>query len=73
MFFLVVFGHIGFITAQVLTNIWLSTWSSDVPVNGTADMDLTEYRLGVYGGLGAMQGTIKTLLLLQYIWLVPSI
>ena len=59
MFFLVVFGHIGFITSQVLTNIWLSTWSSEEPINGTSNLEETKYSLGVYGGLGAMQGMIK--------------
>ena len=46
----------AYVTGQVLTNIWLSAWSDDQPVNGTIPMDQTTYRLGVYGGLGAVQG-----------------
>ncbi len=44
---------------QILTNIWLSDWSNDDPYdeNGVYDRGQADYRLGVYGGLGALQGT----------------
>ncbi len=47
---------------QILTNIWLSEWSNDDPydANGTFNRELADYRLGVYGGLGAFQGTSFT-------------
>ena len=48
--------HAFFIAAQVGTNVWLSEWSSDGPVNGTWPRDRTDMRLGVYGGLGLAQG-----------------
>ena len=46
---------------QIFTNIWLSDWSNDNPynANGTYDRELADYRLGVYGGLGAAQGTTQ--------------
>ncbi len=55
MFNIVVWSHVFFMVAQIMTNIWLSEWSNDMPVNGTYDPDRTDYRLGVYGGLGAGQ------------------
>ncbi|KAI0215965.1 Multidrug resistance-associated protein 1 [Lamellibrachia satsuma] len=45
-----------FIASQTTTNIWLSMWSNDKPgPNGTVDTNLRDLRLGVYGGLGALQ------------------
>ena len=43
---------------KVLTNIWLSEWSNDVPFdkNGTYLPDQVNTRLAVYGGLGVFQG-----------------
>ena len=49
-----------FIAAQCCTNIWLSEWSQDQPVNGTQDTELTNLRLGVYGGLAAAQCEYNT-------------
>ena len=47
-----------FVASQCFTNIWLSWWSTDPPpVNGTQDTELRDLRLGVYGGLGLVQGT----------------
>ena len=44
-----------FNSIKVCTNIWLSVWSGDTPVNGTSDRELLNLRLGVYGGLGVAQ------------------
>ena len=41
--------------SQVSTNIWLSLWSDDPFLNGTAGAQQTSFRLGVYAGLGAVQ------------------
>ncbi len=46
----------GYLVAQVFTNVWLSEWSNDQPVNGSQDIGLRDLRLGVYGGLGGLQG-----------------
>lgn len=54
--FLVIVFHMLFTGAQVMTNLWLSEWSDDQPVNGTMDQDQVHMRLAVYGGLGALQG-----------------
>ena len=46
-----------YIASQTSTNIWLSVWSDDkLGSNGTVDTNLRDLRLGVYGGLGAVQG-----------------
>jgi len=42
--------------ASVYSNIWLSQWSNDKPVNGTVDVKQRDMRLGVYGALGFSQG-----------------
>ena len=44
------------IAAQVFSSIWLSFWASDEPVDGKQDIEQRNYRLGVYGGLGILQG-----------------
>ena len=44
-----------FVLVQCATQLWLSEWSRDQPVNGTADRDLTNLRVGVFGGLAAVQ------------------
>ena len=49
--------YVLYIASQIATNIWLSAWSSDVPLpDGTQDTDQRNLRLGVYGGLGGVQG-----------------
>ena len=46
-----------FVCTSAVTNIWLSMWSNDVPTgNVTVDNNLSDLRLGVYGGLGVIQG-----------------
>ncbi|XP_013404203.1 multidrug resistance-associated protein 1 [Lingula anatina] len=50
---LVTIGYIGFVSCLIGANIWLNLWSNDQVVNGT--QQLTDLRLGVYGGLGAGQ------------------
>ena len=53
-FWVLVVFQLLFITATVATSMWLSNWSNDQPQNNTsAD---TALRLGVYGGLGIVQG-----------------
>ena len=53
---MIVLGHVAFIVFQILTNMWLSSWSEDPPfVNGTYDRSQVDFRLGVYGALGAGQ------------------
>ncbi|CAH1274300.1 ABCC1 [Branchiostoma lanceolatum] len=42
--------------ASIYSNIWLSEWSNDQPINGTQDAGLRDLRLGVYGALGIAQG-----------------
>ena len=53
-----------FIASQSFTNIWLSWWSNDRPVNGTQDRDLLNLRLGVYGAMGAAQSKYSICLVL---------
>ncbi len=48
-------GLAFFVPSQILTNIWLSSWSNDPVVNGTIDEGHALMRLGVYGVLGAAQ------------------
>ncbi len=48
---MVCLGHVFFIVFQILTNIWLSEWSED----GTYERAKTDFRLGIYGALGAGQ------------------
>ena len=50
--------YLLYIVSQIATNIWLSAWSSDVPLpDGSQDVEQRNLRLGVYGGLGGVQGT----------------
>jgi len=46
---------VGFVAAQVSTNIWLSQWTRQPVYNGTTDRHTTDVYLGVYGALGACQ------------------
>ncbi|XP_023932340.1 canalicular multispecific organic anion transporter 2 [Lingula anatina] len=50
---MVAIGYIGFVSCLIGATIWLNLWSNDQVVNGT--QQLTDLRLGVYGGLGAGQ------------------
>ncbi|XP_013389987.1 multidrug resistance-associated protein 1 [Lingula anatina] len=46
----------GYVVMLILTNIWLNIWTNDAAaLNGTQSRELTDLRLGVYGGLGATQ------------------
>ncbi len=45
-----------FIVSQCMTQLWLSEWSRDQPINGTQNEELINVRLGVYGGLAILQG-----------------
>ncbi|XP_035695041.1 multidrug resistance-associated protein 1-like isoform X5 [Branchiostoma floridae] len=44
--------------ASIYSNIWLSEWSNDQPINGTQDIAKRDLRLGVYGALGVAQGLL---------------
>ena len=60
-----------FIAAQVCTNIWLSIWTEQPIVNGTADRAQTDMYLGVYGALGTVQSmnwTQLAVVLLLFNW-----
>ncbi|UYV79408.1 ABCC3 [Cordylochernes scorpioides] len=52
---------VGVQICSVGSNIWLSAWSNDKPINGTQDPELRDLRLGVYGGLGSGQGIFISL------------
>ncbi|KAK2168341.1 hypothetical protein NP493_1234g00004 [Ridgeia piscesae] len=54
-FSFMVCGLILFVFSQILTNVWLSSWSSDPVVNGTRDREHEYKRLAVYGGFGGLQ------------------
>ena len=57
LFYITLLFQLLFTVTQVLTNLWLSSWSSDQPsVNGTMDADLVKFRVGIYGALGIGQG-----------------
>lgn len=45
---------------SVASNIWLSEWAEDHKIvkNGTTNRSQTDYRLGIYGALGALQGKV---------------
>ncbi|XP_078692715.1 multidrug resistance-associated protein 1-like isoform X6 [Branchiostoma floridae x Branchiostoma belcheri] len=47
--------------ASIYSNIWLSEWSNDQPINGTQDTAKRDLRLGVYGALGIAQGAFAML------------
>ncbi|XP_078610229.1 multidrug resistance-associated protein 1-like isoform X14 [Branchiostoma floridae x Branchiostoma japonicum] len=47
--------------ASIYSNIWLSEWSNDQPINGTQDIAKRDLRLGVYGALGVAQGVAVVL------------
>ncbi len=55
--------YLAYIASQVVTNLWLSVWTTDAldVVNGTLDQNKMHMRLGVYGALGAVQGTYNTI------------
>ena len=54
IFVIVLAFYIVVVTSQVLTNIWLSDWTEDTVQNITHQQQ--NVRLGVYGGLGGVQG-----------------
>ncbi|XP_066291273.1 multidrug resistance-associated protein 1-like isoform X9 [Branchiostoma lanceolatum] len=51
--------------ASIYSNIWLSEWSNDQPINGTQDAGLRDLRLGVYGALGIAQGIFSSMMRLS--------
>jgi hypothetical protein len=57
-----VMWYVVYMASQVGTNVWLSIWSTDTPpINSTMmDTHLRDLRLGVYGGLGIVQGLATT-------------
>ncbi|OWF40077.1 Multidrug resistance-associated protein 1 [Mizuhopecten yessoensis] len=57
---IIILFYILYNIASVYSNIWLSEWSNDeaATVNGTVDTAQRDLRLGVYGALGLVQGTV---------------
>ena len=56
MTILIAISTLLIIASQCGKSIWLSMWSNDRPVNGTQDIPLRNLRLGVFGGLGIVEG-----------------
>ena len=55
---LTVWFHLIFTGAQVGTNLWLSAWTNDVPVNGTIPLgDAQRWTVG-YAGFIFFQGNV---------------
>ncbi|GFT34184.1 multidrug resistance-associated protein 1 [Nephila pilipes] len=52
---IIMIAHIIWQAFSVEANIWLSQWGTDEPLNGSEGKAQRDYRLGVYGGLGAGQ------------------
>lgn len=55
---LMTLGFIGMQTASVFSNIWLAIWSNDKVSIGNItdeDIELRNFRLAIYGGLGFIQ------------------
>ena len=54
-----------FQVASVLSNVWLSVWTEDPLLNNNTMANTSQYAnkrdlyLGVYGGLGVVQGKVK--------------
>ncbi|XP_022092710.1 multidrug resistance-associated protein 1-like [Acanthaster planci] len=61
VFFVVVLCFVLYNLASVLSNIWLSRWSNEVPVNGTQPAEVRDRYLGVYAALGVAQGIMLLL------------
>ena len=53
---LFVLGILAYVALQTMGNLWLTEWTEDAPVNGTAVPEKTKMRLGVYGAYGVGQG-----------------
>jgi hypothetical protein len=53
-----ILSYIVYLGSQIGTNVWLSIWSTDPPPFNTSlqDTGLRDLRLGIYGGLGIVQG-----------------
>ena len=57
-FNLTVWFHLIFTGSQVGTNLWLSAWTNDVPVNGSIPLGDAQRWTAGYGGFIFFQGTI---------------
>ena len=57
-FVLVVLFHLLFSGGTVGTNLWLSEWTNDVPVNSTIPIEHAKVWFGGYGGFVAFQGIV---------------
>ena len=53
-----VWFHLIFIGAQVGTNLWLSAWTNDAPVNGSIPLGDAQRWAAGYGGFIFFQGTM---------------
>ena len=59
-FVLVVLFHLLFSAGTVGTNLWLSEWTNDVPINGTIPIEHAKMWFGGYGGFVAFQGIFNS-------------
>ncbi|CAL1277165.1 unnamed protein product [Larinioides sclopetarius] len=48
----IVFAYMVWQAFAVYSNIWLSEWGTDKPLNGTEEKAQRDYRLGIFGALG---------------------
>lgn len=55
-FVLVVLFHLLYSLGTVGTNLWLSEWTNDEPINGTIPIDNAKIWFGGYGGFVVFQG-----------------
>ncbi|XP_038063723.1 multidrug resistance-associated protein 1-like [Patiria miniata] len=61
VFMFVILFFVLFNLASVLSNVWLSKWSNETPINGTQPAEVRDRYLGVYGALGVAQGIMLLL------------
>ena len=56
-FVVVLMAYALFVVAEDGGNIWMSEWTEDKIVNGTRNATSSYFRLIIYGGIGALEGT----------------
>lgn len=59
-FFILISAYVLFEVAAVADNLWMTQWTKDVtPQNSSEYTHVRDYYLGVYGGLGIVQGNLS--------------
>ena len=59
MFACLIVFHTLYTVGQIVTNLWLSAWTTDALTNSTYQApSQTHFRLGIYGALGFGQGIV---------------